>query len=99
MAEFELVYHPDVRQDIPRIPGNIRVRLERAIRARLARQPQAYGLPLRKSLAGWWKLRVGDYRVVFRIERREVWIFAILHRRIVYDLAAARTAWRPSDSS
>lgn len=39
--------------------------------------PQEYALPLRKNLGGYWKLRVGDYRVVFRIEGE-----------IVYDLSS-----------
>jgi hypothetical protein len=31
--------------------------------------PQEYGTPLRKTLKGYWKLRVGDYRVVYKISR------------------------------
>ena len=32
------------------------------------------------NVKGYWKLRVGDYRVVFRIVKNEVWIFGIMHR-------------------
>ena len=44
-----------------------------------------------KSLAGplkgYWRYRVGDYRVVYRIEddRRVVLVAIIAHRRQVYD--------------
>jgi len=40
---------------------------------------------LRRTLKGYWKLRVGDYRVVFKIANDEVWIYGIIHRRDVYD--------------
>ncbi|MGH7795991.1 MAG: type II toxin-antitoxin system RelE family toxin [Candidatus Binatia bacterium] len=55
-----------------------------AIENRLAIEPHRYEEPLRRTLMGYRKLRVGDYRVVFRIVRNEVWIFAIMHRRDVY---------------
>jgi len=29
-------------------------------------------------------LRVGDYRVVFKIVKEEIWILAIIHRKDVY---------------
>jgi len=31
-------------------------------------------------------LRVGDYRVVFKIVGNEVWIFGIIHRKDVYEM-------------
>jgi hypothetical protein len=36
--------------------------------------PQEYGLPLKKNLRGYWKLRVGDYRVVFHVEGEVVYV-------------------------
>ena len=82
---YALVYHPAVqRQDIPRIDARLRARLARAIAERLTTAPQRFGEPLRGTLKGCWKLRVGDYRVVFRVAIDEAWIFAIIHRRDVY---------------
>ena len=82
---YRLLYHPSVRsEDIPRINRNLRKRIARAIQSRLGTAPQQYGEPLKRTLKGYWKLRVGDYRVVFRILRREVLIYGIIHRRDVY---------------
>jgi len=65
---FRLKYHPDVKgADLPRINVKMRERIRRAIESRLMTALQEYGLPLRKNLRGYWKLRVGDYRVVFKI--------------------------------
>ena len=60
--EFFLRYHPDVRQiDRPLINKRNRERIKKAIGTRLRTAPQDYGVPLRKTLKGHWKLRVGDY--------------------------------------
>ena len=88
---YTLVYHPDVRsQDIPSISRNLRERIARAIETRLTTEPERYGESLRRTLKGYWKLRVGDYRVVFKVVRNEVWIYGIIHRRDVYERIARR---------
>jgi len=82
---FELKYHPDVRAiDIPLINSKLRRRIKKAIETRLIIAPHQYGEPLRKTLMGYWKLRVGDYRVVFKIVESEVWVLGIIHRKDVY---------------
>lgn len=92
---YRLVYHPAIaEEDLPKIPADIRRRIARAIEMRLSGQPERYGKPLRGTLRGYWKLRVGDYRVVFRVVGREVWILAIRHRRDVYGKAARRPGQR-----
>lgn len=86
-----LRYHPRVAdEDLKRIPQQSRTRIARAIESRLTSAPERYGSPLAGNLRGYWKLRVGDYRVVFRVERTVVWIMAIVHRREVYERAARR---------
>ena len=67
---FTLRYHPAVGdEDIPKIPRNLRRRIADAIESRLTHAPQQYGAPLRKTLKGYWKLLVGDYRVVYKMGR------------------------------
>jgi mRNA interferase RelE/StbE len=93
---FEVVFHPAVAAaDLQAVPANMRRRLDRAIRTRLTTTPQQYSAPLRGSLRGHWKLRVGDYRVLVRIVGSEVWILKIGHRSGVYERVFGRLAWRP----
>lgn len=88
---FKLRYHPKVKsQDLPRIDARLKKRIQNAIETRLLSAPQQYGSPLRKTLKGYWKLRVGDYRVVYKIEENEVWILAVIHRKKVYELVEKR---------
>ncbi len=82
---FMLRYHPAVRdEDLPLIDRKTKDRIQRAIEERLRTAPHDYGEPLRKSLKGYWKLRAGDYRVVFKVIKSEVWILGIRHRKSVY---------------
>ena len=82
---FKLHYHPAVRiKDLPLIDQRTKERIRKAIEEPLQTAPHDYGKPLRKSLKGYWKLRVGDYRVVFRVIESEVWILGIRHRKSVY---------------
>lgn len=88
---FELRYHPDVRSvDIPQLDRRLKTRIKTAIETRLATAPQQYGDPLRKTLHGYWKLRVGDYRVVYKIAGDTVLILTIIHRRKVYEAVGTR---------
>ena len=88
---FALIYHPDVKSvDIPLLDAKLRTRIKNAIERRLTTSPHLYGEPLRKTLRGYWKLRVGDYRIVFKIVGEEVWIFGIIHRKKVYDAIKER---------
>ena len=89
---FELRYHPDVKDvDIPALNKNIKNRVKKAIETRLTTEPHMYGEPLRKTLKGYWKLRVGDYRVVFKVVKDEVRILGIIHRKKVYDKIGKRS--------
>ena len=91
MGAFRVVYTSAVmRDDIPKLTRVHARRVRKAIEAKLKTDPLAYGLPLRRSLKGYWKLRVGDYRVVFRVVDDTVIVFAVLHRDVVYTLMLKR---------
>lgn len=88
---FVLRYHPLVKAvDLQAIDSRLKERIKKAIETRLATAPHEYGKPLRKTLRGYWKLRVGDYRVVFKIAENEVWILGIIHRKDVYEKIGKR---------
>jgi mRNA interferase RelE/StbE len=88
---FQIRYHPDVKNvDLPLIDAKIQKRIKMAIETRLMTAPHQYGEPLRKTLKGYWKLRIGDYRVVFRISSYEIYILGIIHRKMVYEKTGKR---------
>ena len=76
-----------VKDDIPALPKTIKATIKKAIEERLMTDPIGFGKPLRYSLKGHRRLRVGDYRVVYRIklEKHLIIIVAIKHRKDVYE--------------
>lgn len=88
---YEIAYHPSVvRDDIPSLDLTTKRRIKSSIEEKLVTQPELFGIPLRQSLKGHRKLRVGDYRVVFRIAGKQVLVIAIIHRSTVYREAERR---------
>ena len=79
-----LLYHPDIRQDLADLPKNIRERIRHAIEERVLKDPVKFGAPLKRSLQGYRKLRVGDYRVIYRLEQETIVVLKIGHRKEVY---------------
>ena len=87
---FPVVFHPEVKDDAAVLSKAMRERIKNAIETRLTTDPSRYGKPLRGTLAGYWKLRVGDWRVVYAIRNNEVVVFAIKHRGRVYEKVHGR---------
>lgn len=88
---FELVYHPDVKKiDLPKLDERSKTMIKRAIEERLSERPELFGRPLRGSLKGYWKLRVGNYRIVFKLSESKILVLAIMDRKTVYQQSEQR---------
>lgn len=88
---YEVLYADEVvEHDLPNILEPWKTEIEKATAAKLTSRPEVYTRPLRRSLKGYRKLKVGDYRVVLRIEENKVKIFVIQNRSTVYIAAPER---------
>ena len=82
---FKILYHKDVKHiDLPKVSKEAKIRIRKAIEERLLTKPERYGIPLRGTLKGYWKLRVGNYRIVYKIEKSTIIILGIRHRKDIY---------------
>ena len=78
-------YTPDALDQLTRLPLVIQRRIEEVF-VRLAGWPQVSGAkPLRGTLKGNYRIRTGDYRVVFRIVGTDVLIWKLGYRGDIYD--------------
>jgi len=87
---FNVIYHPKVREDIKLLDKKQREIVSNAIEIRLRNEPEKYGKPLRGNLKGYWKLHVGDIKVIFKIVGKELQILGIIHRKMVYESITKR---------
>ena len=74
-----------IKEDIPGIPMPYKEQIKTAIRERLTQEPIKLGKPLKYSLFGYRRLRVGDWRIIYKIHGNIVRIVKIGNRKDIYD--------------
>jgi mRNA interferase RelE/StbE len=67
-----------LERDLKLIDPRDRERILRAIKNKLSEGPVDFGSPLGGGLKGFWKLRVGAYRVIYRILEKEKLVDVVL---------------------
>jgi mRNA-degrading endonuclease RelE of RelBE toxin-antitoxin system len=76
---------PEAEAEFGLLPVVIRIRVE-SIFGRLGRWPNVSGV---KAFAGEWagyfRIRTGDWRILFRPAGADVVVVRILHRSVVYE--------------
>lgn len=84
---WKVEYTESAYEEIQALDGAIKKIIKKAIEDKLVVDPLKFGLPLRRNLSGLFKLRVGNYRIIYQITKSEVTVLVIAvgHRRIVYE--------------
>lgn len=66
-----------VHEDFKKINKKDKSIILKTIYKKLSTSPQEYGSPLRYEVKGYWKLKISDYRVIYKIEKKEVKILVL----------------------
>lgn len=88
---YTVVYDSKIPDDVKSLGASEKKRIETAIDNKLKHSPLRYGKPLQHSLSGLRSMRVGDYRVVFKIAEDTILVVLIAHRSVVYKIADKRS--------
>jgi len=84
---FDVVFNPSGSRDFLDLPRVIRRRIRRRIIS-VSRDPRADPAMLMwGEWEGYWRLRVGEYRVIYEVDDRaqRVTIIRVRHRSEAYD--------------
>ena len=86
MAEYSITFARSARRELEALDSNIILRILSKIET-LAVHPRPHGS---KKLSGekhLWRIRIGDYRVIYSVldKERRIDITAVRHRREAYD--------------
>ena len=77
-AGFQIKVHALVlRNDFKKINQRNRSFILKTIYKKLGHSPEKYGTPLRYNLKGYWKLKISDFRVIYKIEKKEVKVLVL----------------------
>lgn len=78
-------YHPTVlSKDMPALDFTSALRVQKAIELKLSANPLLYGVTLHGIPLRLFKLRVGDWRIVYEISPPFIDILLVANRKDVY---------------
>lgn len=82
---YKLIIKSSAEKDLRRLPRSLFLRINQQILA-LRLEPRPDGVRKLKGVVYGWRIRVGDYRVVYQIDAaaETVTIIRVRHRRDVY---------------
>ena len=85
MADYGITFARSARKELERLPADLGQRVLQKIEA-LSENPRPAGVTKLKGQKNVWRLRVGDYRVVYAIDdtAKAVDVSIVRHRRDVY---------------
>lgn len=84
---YRILYDPRVwEDDFKNIDASNQKRIVKAIGEKLGQHPNRFGKRLKGELKDFRSLRVGDYRVIYRVEEQDVIVLVVKvgHRASVY---------------
>ncbi len=86
MARYSLEIKPSAGKELDTLNDALFARIDRKIMA-LAENPRPPGCKKLKAYKDQWRVRVGDYRVVYTVDDQKllVEVTRIRHRRDVYE--------------
>jgi len=82
-VKYRLVYTQRAVRDIGKLEENIKKRIGKTL-TRYLDTPFDYAESLTDSSLGSYRFRVGDYRIIFDIEGRDIVVLRVGHRRELY---------------
>lgn len=85
---WRIEFADTARRQLAKLGRDAQVRLRKYLRERIAPcdDPRDHAAPLKSDLAGLWKFRVGEYRLVAEIRDEEILVLVLRvgHRKNVY---------------
>jgi mRNA interferase RelE/StbE len=89
LKRWTVEFDDRARRELRKLDAATQQTIFRYLRERItgSEDPKQFGKPLRKNLAGLWRYRVGDYRLICRLEENRLVVFVVRvgHRREVYE--------------
>ncbi|HEY6291075.1 MAG TPA: type II toxin-antitoxin system RelE/ParE family toxin [Terriglobia bacterium] len=82
---YSILLRPAAARDLKALQPGVRNRIESAVE-RLSENPRPAGCRKLVGFAGEWRVRVGDYRILYIIDdaAQQVTIARVAHRREAY---------------
>jgi mRNA interferase RelE/StbE len=77
MARYTIYVAEGARKELRKLGPAAAKEILAQIEKKLPDDPHSYGHPLTGELAGYYRLRVTGYRIVYRVIDERVWVFVL----------------------
>ena len=85
---WKIEFEKNAKKEIKKIDRQAQRVILRFLREKIAtnENPRRFGGPLTRNLIGFWKYRIGDYRLICDIQEEKVIVLVLRvgHRRKIY---------------
>lgn len=82
--KYKLLYSQHAVKDIKKLDSVVKKRIKKALE-KFGQRPFFYAKKLTSSRIGQYRWRVGNYRIVFDVDKEKIIILRVGHRREIYD--------------
>ncbi len=84
---YTVKWDEDALEDLSSLGKTEAIRIVKKIESHLVKDPLNLGKPLTGNLAGLYRYRIGDYRVIYQIFENELIVVVVRvgHRKDVYE--------------
>ncbi|REJ58006.1 MAG: type II toxin-antitoxin system RelE/ParE family toxin [Microcystis aeruginosa TA09] len=84
---YSVKYEPEAVNDLDQLTQTTRIRILKKIEWLKNNFDQILSLSLTGNLSGFYKLRIGDYRVIYEFDKEKyiIYVNRIGHRREIYE--------------
>ncbi|MGI8642040.1 MAG: type II toxin-antitoxin system RelE family toxin [Pyrinomonadaceae bacterium] len=83
--KYQVDFKPSAARELRKLPKDIAKRISKKIDS-LADNPFPYGYTEMKGSQNYYRVKVGDYRIIYTVEHGEILILVVSigHRREIY---------------
>lgn len=83
---FEVIWHEDVLKDLKKLDKQVAKKIITKVKNYLLQNPEKLGKPLKGNFTGLYRYRIGDYRIIYSIERglKLIRVLSAGHRKEIY---------------
>ena len=75
---WKIKIHPLItKEDFKKINKHAQSIILKTIYKKLSVAPEKYGSPLRGPLKSYWKLKISNYRIIYRIDKNMIKVFVL----------------------
>ena len=83
---YKAIWHEESLKDLKKFDRTIAKKIVEKVKNYLIQNPEKLGIPLKGNLKGLYRYRIGEYRVMYVIDKEEkkVIILKVNHRKKIY---------------